>query len=101
MTGRELAGSVARSSRGGGAGAGSGGAGRSPGGGGRGGGVRPAPGPHRRATPGTVAPRLHAGAAGGPSPVPGAGGPLTPSRRNENGRGLVFMYVDAPYPAGS
>jgi len=50
---------------------------------------------------GTIDTRLLIGADGRRSTVAEAVGAGKPYRRNENGRGLVFMYVDDPHPAGS
>jgi len=50
---------------------------------------------------GTIDTKLLIGADGRRSTVADAVGAGKPYRRNENGRGLVFMYVDDPHPAGS
>lgn len=55
----------------------------------------------RKGNTGTIDTKLLIGADGRRSTVAEAVGAGTPYRRNENGRGLVFMYVDDPYPADS
>ncbi|MEW6476997.1 MAG: NAD(P)/FAD-dependent oxidoreductase [Actinomycetota bacterium] len=53
----------------------------------------------RKGNTGTIDTKLLIGADGRRSTVAEAVGAGKPYRRNENGRGLVFMYVDDPYPA--
>ena len=55
----------------------------------------------RKGNTGTIDTKLLIGADGRRSTVAELVGAGTPYRRNENGRGLVFMYVDDPYPADS
>ena len=55
----------------------------------------------RKGNTGTIDTRLLIGADGRRSTVAEAVGAAKPYRRDENGRGLVFMYVDDPYPADS
>src|SRR5437763_10654076 len=55
----------------------------------------------RRGNTGTIETKLLIGADGRRSTVAEALGVAKPYRRDENGRGLVFMYVDDPYPADS
>jgi len=55
----------------------------------------------RKGNTGTIDTKLLIGADGRRSTVAELVGAATPYRRNENGRGLVFMYVDDPYPADS
>src|SRR5947207_1281914 len=55
----------------------------------------------RKGHTGTIDTKLLIGADGRRSTVAELVGAGTPYRRNENGRGLVFMYVDDPYPADS
>ena len=55
----------------------------------------------RKGNTGTIDCKLLIGADGRRSSVAEAVGAGKPYRRNENGRGLVFMYVDDPYPADS
>ena len=55
----------------------------------------------RKGNTGTIDTKLLIGADGRRSSVAEALGVAKPYRRNENGRGLVFMYVDDPYPADS
>ena len=55
----------------------------------------------RKGNTGTIDTKLLIGADGRRSTVAEAVGAGQPYRRNENGRGLVFMYVDDPYPADS
>jgi 2-polyprenyl-6-methoxyphenol hydroxylase-like FAD-dependent oxidoreductase len=55
----------------------------------------------RRGETGTIACKLLIGADGRRSTVAELVGAKEPYRRDENGRGLVFMYVDDPYPADS
>jgi flavin-dependent dehydrogenase len=55
----------------------------------------------RKGNTGTIDTKLVIGADGRRSTVAELVGAGTPYRRNENGRGLVFMYVDDPYPADS
>jgi menaquinone-9 beta-reductase len=55
----------------------------------------------RKGNTGTIDTKLLIGADGRRSTVAEAVGAAKPYRRNENGRGLVFMYVDDPYPADS
>ncbi|MGQ0623335.1 MAG: NAD(P)/FAD-dependent oxidoreductase [Sporichthyaceae bacterium] len=50
---------------------------------------------------GTIETKLVIGADGRRSTVAHLVGSSKPYRRDENGRGLVFMYVDDPYPSGS
>jgi flavin-dependent dehydrogenase len=55
----------------------------------------------RKGNTGTIDTKLLIGADGRRSTVAELVGVAKPYRRNENGRGLVFMYVDDPYPADS
>jgi flavin-dependent dehydrogenase len=55
----------------------------------------------RKGNTGTIDTKLLIGADGRRSTVAEMVGAGKPYRRNENGRGLVFMYVDDPYPADS
>lgn len=55
----------------------------------------------REGRTGTIDCKLVIGADGRRSTVAHLVGSSTPYRRDENGRGLVFMYVDDPYPADS
>ncbi|MGH8972288.1 MAG: NAD(P)/FAD-dependent oxidoreductase [Acidimicrobiia bacterium] len=55
----------------------------------------------RKGKTGTIATKLLIGADGRRSTVAEMVGAKEPYRRDENGRGLVFMYVDDPYPADS
>jgi flavin-dependent dehydrogenase len=55
----------------------------------------------REGKTGTIGCKLVIGADGRRSSVAQFVGAGTPYRRDENGRGLVFMYVDDPYPADS
>jgi menaquinone-9 beta-reductase len=55
----------------------------------------------RKGNTGTIDTKLLIGADGRRSTVAEAVGAGKPYRRDENGRGLVFMYVDDPYPADS
>jgi flavin-dependent dehydrogenase len=55
----------------------------------------------RKGNTGTIDTKLLIGADGRRSSVAEALGVAKPYRRDENGRGLVFMYVDDPYPADS
>ncbi len=55
----------------------------------------------RNGNRGTIDCQLVIGADGRRSTVAEAVGASKPYRRDENGRGLVFMYVDDPHPAGS
>jgi flavin-dependent dehydrogenase len=55
----------------------------------------------RKGNTGTIDTKLLIGADGRRSTVAELVGAAKPYRRNENGRGLVFMYVDDPYPADS
>ena len=55
----------------------------------------------RKGHTGTIDTKLLIGADGRRSTVAELVGAGTPYRRNENGRGLVFMYVDDPHPADS
>ena len=55
----------------------------------------------RSGNSGTIETKLLIGADGRRSTVAELVGASKPYRRNENGRGLVFMYVDDPYPADS
>jgi len=55
----------------------------------------------RKGNTGTIDTKLLIGADGRRSTVAELVGAGTPYRRNENGRGLVFMYVDDPHPADS
>ena len=55
----------------------------------------------RKGNTGTIDTKLLIGADGRRSTVAEAVGAGQPYRRNENGRGLVFMYVEDPYPADS
>jgi menaquinone-9 beta-reductase len=55
----------------------------------------------RKGNTGTIDCKLLIGADGRRSSVADAVGAGKPYRRDENGRGLVFMYVDDPAPAGS
>ena len=55
----------------------------------------------RKGNTGTIDTKLLIGADGRRSTVAEAVGAAKPYRRDENGRGLVFMYVDDPYPADS
>ncbi len=50
---------------------------------------------------GTIECKLVIGADGRRSTIAHLVGSGVPYRRDENGRGLVFMYLDDPYPAGS
>ncbi|HEY4409834.1 MAG TPA: NAD(P)/FAD-dependent oxidoreductase [Acidimicrobiia bacterium] len=55
----------------------------------------------RKGNTGTIDTKLLIGADGRRSTVADAVGAGAPYRRDENGRGLVFMYVDDPHPPGS
>ena len=55
----------------------------------------------RKGNTGTIDTKLLIGADGRRSTVAEMVGAGKPYRRNENGRGLVFMYVDDPYPPDS
>ncbi|WP_019876747.1 NAD(P)/FAD-dependent oxidoreductase [Sporichthya polymorpha] len=55
----------------------------------------------REGNTGTIGCKLVIGADGRRSTVASLVGSAVPYRRDENGRGLVFMYVDDPYPAES
>ncbi|HEV7865780.1 MAG TPA: FAD-dependent monooxygenase, partial [Acidimicrobiia bacterium] len=55
----------------------------------------------RKGNTGTIDTKLLIGADGRRSTVAELVGAARPYRRNENGRGLVFMYVDDPYPPDS
>ena len=55
----------------------------------------------RKGATGTIATKLVVGADGRRSTVAEMVGAKEPYRRDENGRGLVFMYVDDEHPAGS
>ena len=55
----------------------------------------------RKGNTGTIDTKLLIGADGRRSTVAEAVGAAKPYRRDENGRGLVFMYVDDPHPPES